>query len=73
MGFHLVNAIRVEHGTKYSGTCVEHGWNMSGTCVEHVSARTHRMVGVLYRRDSEDACAQRGQQTPVQSSQMEKM
>ena len=73
MGFHLINAIRLEHGTKHSGTRVEHGWNMSGTCVEHVSARTHRMVGVLYRRDSEDACAQRGQQAPVQSSQREQM
>ena len=54
----------MEHGTTYSGTCVEHGWNMSGTCVEHVNARTHRIVRVLYRRDSEDACAQRGQHTP---------
>ena len=47
----------MEHGTKYLGTCVEHGWNMSGTCVEHVSARTHRIVRVLYRPDSEDASA----------------
>ena len=63
----------MEFGTTLNGTCVEHGWNMSGTCVEHVSARTFRIVGVLYRRDSEDACAQRGQQTHVQGSQREQM
>ena len=54
-------------------TTLEHVWTMSGTRVEHVSARTHRIVRVLYRRDIEDACAQRGQHTPVQGSQREQL
>ena len=35
MGFHLINAIRMEHDVKHNGTSMEHVWNMYGTCVEH--------------------------------------